>query len=305
MSGNRDANHLSVVFKAHYAHALGGTRYARNFAYGHTNYDTRVCDKHYVVGGIHQFEVDDGACFVGELARLAAFAGAGLHAVLTEGAAFAVAQLGNRQNVLGAALFDYSHIHDVIALFVHFYGAHAGRSSAHAAHVAFAETNALSERGSKHYVVAFGNSAYRDKLVAFVQHYRYLAHFSYGLEFGQRRFFVKSLTGCHYKAAFHIRAFLYRNDCGDALVGQKLQQIDYRSASRRSLGFGDEVRLYAIDLAFIGKEHKVVVRAGDEHVFHEVLFLGLVSGYARSAAVLSLIFGHGQAFYVPGSGSWK
>ena len=77
-----------------------------------------------------------------------------------------------------------------------------------------------------------------------------------------------------------------------------MNDVDERPAACGFVGFGNHIALDVVDLAPVGEEQDMVVRGTDEHIFHEVLFLGLVTGDTHAATVLRLVFGDGQALGV-------
>ena len=73
---------------------------------------------------------------------------------------------------------------------------------------------------------------------------------------------------------------------GDLLALGEVQQVDHRPAAAVAGQLRQVVDLAPIDLARVGEEQQVGVRAGDEQVLDRVFFLGLGPGEPLAAAVL-------------------
>ena len=62
---------------------------------------------------------------------------------------------------------------------------------------------------------------------------------------------------------------------GDLFAFGQVQQVDDRPAAAFAAQLRQVVDLLPVDLAVVGEEQQVVVRAGDEQVLDRIFFLGL------------------------------
>ena len=62
---------------------------------------------------------------------------------------------------------------------------------------------------------------------------------------------------------------------GDLFALGQVQQIDDRPAAALAAELRQVVDLLPVDLAVVGEEQQIIVRAGDEQVLDRIFFLGL------------------------------
>ena len=76
---------------------------------------------------------------------------------------------------------------------------------------------------------------------------------------------------------------------GDLLALREVQQVDDRPAAAVAAKLRQVVDLLPVDLALVGEEQQVGVRAGDEEVLDRVFLVGLGARQALAAAVLGAV----------------
>ena len=105
----------------------------------------------------------------------------------------------------------------------------------------------------------------------------------------QRRLFHQAAGGGHDQEVVGLIEVADRPAVGDLLALGQVQQIDHGPAAAVAGQLRQVVDLAPIDLALVGEEEQIGVRAGDEEVLDRVLLFGLGPFEPLAAAMLGPI----------------
>ena len=255
--------------------------------------DARRRDEQHVVLVRDELHAREAPRLFVEDARLDALAAARLDAVVLGERALAIAVLSDGQYL--RALPKHDHIHRLIPL-CKGDGADARRVSAHRAHIRLLEADALAGAARDEDVVLARRELHGDELVVLVDADGDLAAAQDVVELARLGLFDDAALGRHHEVPRAVLADGQHG--GDLLARGEGQDVDDGAAACRLVGFGDLVALDGIHLPEIGEEEDGDVRGADEHLLDEVVLLGAVPRDAHAAAVLSAVFGDGEALDV-------
>ena len=105
----------------------------------------------------------------------------------------------------------------------------------------------------------------------------------------QRRLLHQARARGHHQEMVGLVEIADRPAVGDLLAFGEVQQVDDRPAAAVAAQLRQVVDLLPIDLAAVGEEQQVGVRAGDEQVLDRIFFFGLGALQALAAAALGPI----------------
>ena len=166
---------------------------------------------------------------------------------------------------------------------------HAAGVAAHRAGVGFAEADRHAVRRGQHHFVARLGDHDVDQLVVFPEldgDDAALQRPAVGLELGLLH---QALARGHHQVVVGLVEVADRAAVGDLLALGQVEQVDDRPAAALARQLRQVVDLLPVDLALVGEEQQVVVRAGDEQVLDRIFFLGLGALEALAAAALRAV----------------
>ena len=105
----------------------------------------------------------------------------------------------------------------------------------------------------------------------------------------QRRLLHQPAGRGHHQEVVGLVEVADRAAVGDLLALGQVQQVHHRPAAAVAGQLRQVVDLAPVDLALVGEEQQVGVRAGDEEVLDRVFLFGLGPGQALAAAALRAI----------------
>ena len=115
-------------------------------------------------------------------------------------------------------------------------------------------------------------------------------------KFGQRALINHAAAGRHNHVAFLV--IFDRKERRNLIALLQGKHVDDSAPFARFRGFGYLICLDTVYLSVVCEKQEVVVRVADEQRGHEIFVLRLVCRHAHTAAVLRLVFGNGDTFYV-------
>ena len=115
---------------------------------------------------------------------------------------------------------------------------------------------------------------------------------------GQGRFLHQAFAGGHHQEVVGFVKILDRAAIGDLFALGQIEKVDDGPPAAVAGQLRQPVDLQPIDLAVVGEEHQIGVRAGHEEVLDGIFALGLGALEALAAAALGAIGACGRTFNV-------
>ena len=259
----------------------------------HADHDTRRRYEHDVEIVAYELHVHKSARFVVKHARFDPHAGASLPTVILGIGAFAVTVFGNGENVV--PFLQDKHIDDVLA-FAEVHRLHAHGIAPHRTHVAFRKADTLARTARHDNIVAAARKLHGNEFVAVRDLDCNFTAAHDARKFARRRLFNQTIFGRHDEIPFAV--FAYGQDRRHLFPCRQLNNIDDRSAARRTVRLGDLVSFHRIHLAEIREEQNGAVGVAHEHVLDKVVLFGFMPRNTHAAAVLHAVFGNGETLDV-------